>query len=98
MRTSNFVKLFAHILLGAGIILAIHFLSPRSLVFWFVILGSVASWLVLRLLAIAGQLIFEIRHDFGRMLSNMERSGQYSNTLQQEIRDILDDNKGTMNA
>ncbi len=86
MRTAHLVKLFAHILLGAGIILAIYFFSPGTLIFWFMILGSVASWLVLRLLAIAGQLIFELRHDFGRLLSNMERSGQYSIALQQEIR------------
>lgn len=98
MRTSNFVKVFAHILLAIGIVLAFYFFSPGKLGFWLMVLGSLVCWFVLRLLSIVGQLIFEIRHDFGRMLANLERSGHYSNALQQEIRDLLDDNKGPTKA
>ncbi|MEI8012905.1 MAG: hypothetical protein WCI27_10595 [Candidatus Omnitrophota bacterium] len=91
MRTTNYIKVMAHVLLAAGILGAIVFYSPRMFMFWFLIFGSVIGWLVLRLLAIIGQLIFEIRHDFTRILSNIERSGQYSNALQQEIRDLMDE-------
>ncbi len=91
MRTASFVKLLAHVLLGAGIFMAVFFLRMGTLPFWMMVLGSAACWLVLRLLAIMGQLLFEIRHDFARILTNMERSGQYANALSQEVRDLLDE-------
>ncbi len=90
MRTTRYIKLFAHILLAAGIFMAVFFFTPMMLSFWLMVFGSFISWFLLRLLAIMGQLIFEIRHDFARILSNMERSGQYANALKQEIRDLVD--------
>jgi hypothetical protein len=91
MRTSNYAKVFSHVILGTCVVSAVFLYSPQTLLFWLLILGGVAAWLVLRLLAIMGQLIFEIRHDFARMLANIERSGQYANALRQEIRDLLDE-------
>ncbi|NTV29165.1 MAG: hypothetical protein HGA80_03685 [Candidatus Omnitrophica bacterium] len=91
MRTARYLKLFSYVLLGGGITLALVFLPTKAFAFWLLILGSVTGCLVLRLLAIMGQLLFEMRHDFARILSTMERSGQYANSLRQEIRDLLDE-------
>jgi hypothetical protein len=90
MRTAQMVKLFAYALIVAGAFLAFKFFSPGSGEFWVVISLSILLWLIVRLLAVAGQLIYEIRNDSSRMLTNIERALYYSNSLTKEIRDLAD--------
>jgi chromate transport protein ChrA len=93
MRTAQILKLFAYSEVVIGVFFAFKFFSPVSVEFWVVILLSFLLWLILRLFAIMGQLIFEIRNDSLRMLMNIERALYYLNSLTKEIKDLMDSNK-----
>ncbi|OGX11588.1 MAG: hypothetical protein A3K50_02255 [Planctomycetes bacterium RIFOXYD12_FULL_42_12] len=90
MRTAQIVKLFTHSVIALGVFFALKFFSPVSIEFWAVILLSFLLWLTFRLFAIVGQLVFEIRNDSARMLTNIERALYYSNSLTKEIRDLVE--------
>ena len=93
MRTAQILKLFAYSVIAIGVFFAGKFFSPASIEFWAVISLSFLLWLIFRLFAIVGQLIFEIRNDFSRMLANIERGLYYSNSLTKEIRDLVDSDR-----
>jgi hypothetical protein len=57
------------------------------------ILLSLLLWLALRLFAIMGQLVFEIRNDSLRILMDIERALYYSNSITKEIGDLIDSDK-----
>jgi hypothetical protein len=90
MRTAQILKLAAHSVIVVGIFFAFKYFHLSSIEFWAVILTSFLLWLILRLLAIVGQLVFEIRNESLRTLSNIERGLHYSNSLVKEIRDMMD--------
>lgn len=98
MRTARVLKFFAYSVIAVGIFFAFKFFRPVSVEFWAVISLSFLLWLIVRLFAIAGQLIFEIRNDSSRMLANIERGLYYSNSLTKEIRDLLDSDRGEKKA
>lgn len=90
MRTAQVLKLAAYSVIFAGIFFASKFFNFASVEFWIVISLSILLWLILRIIAIAGELIFEIRNDFARLFSNIERGLYYSNSLSKEIRDLVE--------
>jgi cell division protein FtsL len=90
MRTAQILKLAAYSVIFAGAFFASKFFSIASVEFWVVISLSILLWLILRIIAIAGELIFEIRNDFARLFSNIERGLYYSNSLSKEIRDLVE--------
>jgi cell division protein FtsL len=90
MRTAQILKLSAYIVIPAGALFGLKFFSVTSAEFWAVLLLSVLLWLILRIIANAGELIFEIRNDFARLFSNIERGLYYSNSLSKEIRDLVE--------
>ncbi|MFA5105221.1 MAG: hypothetical protein WC527_08640 [Candidatus Margulisiibacteriota bacterium] len=93
MRTAQILKLFAYGVIVVGIFFAFKFFNAVSVEFWAVILLSFLLGLIIRLLAIVGQLVFEIRNDSSRMLANIERGLYYSNSLTKEIRDLVDSDR-----
>lgn len=90
MRTAQILKHSAFVLLALGILLAKKFFEASTLEFWSVIFASFITFVLLRLFANIGQLIYEIRNDALRILGNAERAIYYSNALAKEIRDLLD--------
>ncbi|MFH0753820.1 MAG: hypothetical protein V2A70_04580 [Candidatus Omnitrophota bacterium] len=92
MRTSSLLKNAAHVVLLLGIVAAMQKFSVDSLMFWVVIVVAGVLWLVLRLLAIIGQLVYEMRNDSARVLSQVERSLYQINASMQEVRDLMDSN------
>ena len=90
MRTAQILKLFAYSVIPTGALFALKFFSITSVEFWAILLLSILLWMILRIIAIAGELIFEIRHDFARLFSNIERGLYYSNSLSKEIRDLVE--------
>lgn len=90
MRTAQLLKMFTHGLLIVGVFFAFKLFSPWSPEFWAVIFLSALLWLSFRLFAIVGQLTYEMRNDFSRILANIERGLYYSNSIAKEIRDLAD--------
>jgi sensor histidine kinase regulating citrate/malate metabolism len=90
MRTASLLKHAAHLVLFFGIATALGRLPLGSMSFWWTILALVVIWLVLRLLAIMGQLLYEMRNDSTRVLIQVERSLYQLNASAQEIRDLID--------
>jgi hypothetical protein len=90
MRTSQVLKLFAYSVILIGLLYAFKLFNPASVEFWAVISLSILLWLILRVIAIAGDLLYEIRNDFARIFSNIERGLYYSNSLSKEIRDLVE--------
>ena len=90
MRTAQIVKHSASGIVLAGFFLALKFFQPMSVEFWLVVLAGVLLWQMVRLFAIIGQLVYEIRNDALRSLANVERALYYSNALSKEIRDLVD--------
>jgi cell division protein FtsL len=90
MRTGQILKISAHSVIIMGIFFAFKFFCLASVEFWAVVLLSFLLWLILRLFAIVGQFIFEIRNDASRVLANIERGLHYSNSLTKEIRDLVE--------
>jgi hypothetical protein len=92
MRTAQWLKLFTHGVLVFGLGLAFKFFNLTSFAFWLVVFASILLWLVLRLFASVGQLVYETRNDSARIWANIERSIYESNALTREIRDLIDSN------
>jgi ABC-type multidrug transport system fused ATPase/permease subunit len=90
MRTAQLLKHFTHGVVIVGVIVAVRSYAPASIEFWAVIFVSLLVWLLLRLIANMGQLVYEIRNDSLRMLASVERALHQSNALAKEIRDLLD--------
>lgn len=90
MRTAQFLKIFSYGLAIFGVSLAFHFFPVTSLRFWAAVFLSVLLWVILRLLAIIGELVYGMRNDSARMLTSIERSLYHSNALTKEIRDLID--------
>lgn len=90
MRTAGFLKVFSYGVLVLGTGMAFHLFPAFSPKFWAKIFFSVLLWLVLRLLAIIGELVYGMRNDMARMLTSIERSLYHSNALTKEIRDLID--------
>jgi hypothetical protein len=90
MRTAQFLKLSAYSIIFVGAFFALKFFSLASVEFWAVISLSILLWLILRIIAIVGELIFAIRNDFARLFANIERGLYYSNSLSKEIRDLVE--------
>jgi len=90
MRTAQFLKIFSYGLAAFGIGLAFRFFPVTSLKFWAGVFVSVLLLLVLRLLAIVGELVYGMRNDSARMLTSIERSLYHSNALTKEIRDLIE--------
>ncbi len=97
MRTALMLKNSAHFILLAGMIMAIYFFPVNTFQFWCVIGLTGVLWLIVRLLANIGQLVYEMRHESGRSLANMERSLHQINATLQEMRDSID-SKGAKDA
>lgn len=93
MRTAQGLKFSAYGVIALGVFIALRFFSPVSFEFWMIILLSILSCLIVRIFAIMGQLLFEIRNDFSRILGNVERGLYYSNSLTKEIRDMMDSDR-----
>ena len=93
MRTAQGLKLSAYGVIALGVFAAFRFFSPVSLEFWIMILLSILLCLIVRIFAIMGQLLFEIRNDFSRIFGNIERGLYYSNSLTKEIRDLMDSDR-----
>ena len=93
MRTAQILKLFAYSIIVVGTFFALKFFSPVSAEFWAMVLLSFLFWLIFRLFAIVGELIYEIRNDSSRMLMNIERGLYYSNSITKEIKDLVDSDK-----
>ena len=93
MRTAQGLKFSAYGVIAVGFFVAFRFFSYVSVEFWAVILLSVLLCLIVRIFAIMGQLLFEIRNDFSRILGNVERGLYYSNSLTKEIRDLMDSDR-----
>ncbi|MBU9888719.1 MAG: hypothetical protein KTQ49_02480 [Candidatus Omnitrophica bacterium] len=96
MRTAQFLKFFSYGVLVVGITMAFQLFSFASPKFWIKIMFSIVAFLVLRLLAIVGELIYGMRNDVARMLTSIERSLYHSNALSKEIRDLVE-SQGTSN-
>lgn len=90
MRTARILKIFSIGTVLFGIGLAFHFFSLLSLGFWTVTFLSFLFGLVLRLLAIIGELVFGMRNDSARMMTSIERSLYHSNALTKEILDLIE--------
>ena len=90
MRTAWFLKSFSYGAVVFGVGLAFHFFPLASLGFWAVTFFSFLLWLILRLLAIIGELVYGMRNDSARMLTSIERSLYHSNAITKEIRDLVD--------
>jgi hypothetical protein len=98
MRTSQILKLLAYSVTLMGLLYAFKFFNPGSFEFWAVILLSILLWVILRVIAIAADLIYEIRNDFARIFANIERGLYYSNSLSKEIRDLVESERVKMEA
>ncbi len=94
MRTAQVLKIFSLIIVVLGVVIAFRLFPVTSLKFITVVVVSFLAGVVLRLLSIIGQLVYEMRNDTARMLNGIERSLFQSNALAQEIRDLLDVRKG----
>lgn len=89
MRTAQILKHSSFVLLVLGIVLARKSFAFVTLEFWLAIFITFIIFVLLRLFANIGQLIYEIRNDALRILGNTERALYYSNALSKEIRDLL---------
>lgn len=98
MRTAQGLKLFAYGVIAGGMFVAFRFFNPVSVEFWMMILLSILLCLIVRIFAIMGQLLFEVRNDFSRILGNIERGIYYSNSLTKEIRDLMDSDRAGKKA
>jgi hypothetical protein len=87
------LKLAAHGVFIAGIVFLLSRFSVMSAEFWLLAAVNMAVWIILRLLAIMGELVYQIRNDSARLLASIERSMYYANSLSAEIRDLLDHKK-----
>lgn len=90
MRTAQVLKNLAHVLMVIGLAYIWHKLNYQSLEFWLAVLLNLVVWVLLRLVAIMGQLIYEMRHDSVRLLSGIERSIYQSNAIAKETRDLIE--------
>ena len=89
MRTAQILKHSSFVLLVLGIVLARKSFALATFEFWLAIFITFIIFVLLRLFANIGQLIYEIRNDALRILGNTERALYYSNALSKEIRDLL---------
>ena len=94
MRTAKFLKIFSYVLAVFGIVLAFQFFPVASAGFWGIVFLDLLLWLILRLLAIIGELVYGMRNDSARMLTSIERSLYHSNAITKEIRDLVDPHGG----
>ena len=90
MRTASLLKHAAHLVLLLGVATAWRRYPVGTAPFWWALLAFLVLWLVLRLLAIMGQLLYEMRNDSTRVLIQVERSLYQLNASTQEIRDLID--------
>ncbi|MFH0985853.1 MAG: hypothetical protein V1882_10030 [Candidatus Omnitrophota bacterium] len=90
MRTASLLKHAANLVLLLGVATALGRYPVGSALFWWALLAFFVLWLVLRLLAIMGQLLYEMRNDATRVLIQVERSLYQLNASAQEIRDLID--------
>ena len=90
MRTASLLKHAAHLVLLLGVVMAFGRYPVGSVLFWWAFLAFFVLWLVLRLLAIIGQLLYEMRNDSTRVLVQVERSLYQLNASMQEIRDLIE--------
>lgn len=90
LRTAKVFKLFSYGGIATGVYFACERFSITSPKFWIVIFFSAALGVMMRLLAIIGELIYGMRNDSARMLTSIERSLYQSNATTKEIRDLID--------
>jgi hypothetical protein len=89
MRTALLLKHVAPLVFLLGVATALGRYPVGSVLFWWALLAFFVLWLVLRLLAIMGQLLYEMRNDSTRVLIQAERSLYQLNASAQEIRDLI---------
>ncbi len=90
MRTAKILSYFSYFMVIFGLYGAFRLFPFGSFKFITVVVASLLGGIVLRLLAIIGQLVYEMRNDSFRVLNSLERSMFQSNALAREMRDILD--------
>lgn len=98
MRTAQVLKIAAYGVVVFGTGLALKYYPVVSLEFGAVIFICFLLWLILRLLAIVGQLVYEARNESARILGNIERQLNYSNALTKEIQDLIDSGRVNKNS
>jgi hypothetical protein len=94
MRTAQVLKCFSYVIVVLGVAAGLRLYPVLSWKFLAVVVAGFLIGVVLRLLAIIGQLVYEMRHDTARTLNSMERTMFQANALLQEVRDLLDARSG----
>ncbi|MDD5730899.1 MAG: hypothetical protein PHN57_07220 [Candidatus Omnitrophica bacterium] len=97
MRTASFLKYLTYGVLVSGVILAAKFSALFSLKFWMIIFFSVLIWLLVRIIANLAQIVYDIKAEIIRSLSNIERGIYHSNSIANEIKDLIESDKEESN-
>jgi type IV secretory pathway VirB3-like protein len=93
MRTAKILKFLAFGILVLGIFIASKFFIFPAIEFWITLFISIILWVILRIIANIGQIVFDIKAELIRLLGNIERAIYYSNAIVKEIRDLIESDK-----